>query len=257
MRVFVATLLPDGGLTAVALRRLGYNVVTATSVLRNRTLRTQWQRFLREARRESGSEGGPLLFPPRFLPSSALETYVITMEVAAGSPAALVPQSVIDAAPIYTKVILVEIPNKEEVCAAMDNMRQQQEMELPRIIRDDVLCLIPGGKGCPIPTLTPPILEAYDAHVRTLVPPDRLLVFRPHAGDSWKQLCAFLEIEQTVPDTEPFPKLVGDFDGGCFEFRLRTRKAIRKLQGIRFLAFVVVTMLILRLVAQQRPREVQ
>ena len=86
MRVFVATLLPDGGLTAVALRRLGYNVVTATSVLRNRTLRTQWQRFLWEARRESGSEGGAstLLFPPRLLPSSALETYVITMEVAAG-----------------------------------------------------------------------------------------------------------------------------------------------------------------------------
>ena len=43
--------------------------------------------------------------------------------------------------------------------------------------------------------------DAHNAHVRAVVPRDRLLEFRP--GDGWDPLCRFLNKE--VPQDTPFP----------------------------------------------------
>jgi hypothetical protein len=273
MRILVATLLPNGGTTATALGKLGYRVETSMTILGRLKARELFVELMEKAHKGMPFLGGPPsaqgtgrgsaarstkrriatreMFPPPVVTATGLDSFVAEVDVCAGAPASLVVESMVAASPPFMKVILVEHDPKhvESFCAAMEALRLRIRRDLPWIIRSRVQCFMPGCPGCPMPAPTPELIEAYADHVKDVVHPKRLLIFRPHRGDGWKELCDFLEIHQSISDAEPFPSIVGDFDGGCLDYAYLLRKVGRRA---KMLQRVVVMLLFYALYLQYK-----
>jgi hypothetical protein len=78
------------------------------------------------------------------------------------------------------------------------------------------------------------IYHGHNAHVRRVIPPERLLVFDVHEG--WKPLCEFLEVP--IPEGKPFPRL-----NDAEEFRSRIRRGARAAWAVSYALLALLVLL--------------
>lgn len=133
-----------------------------------------------------------------------------------GPPSSIVFDKVFEACPPYTKVILVEEPNKEQWAAELEShlpkvIAASEHLKGHSRVADQVTAML---KGMFIEPLSPQAggyaaaLDEFEHKVKTTIPSNRLLLWR--YGEGYEPICEFLGIE-SVP-TEPFPSYHSGFD---------------------------------------------
>ncbi|RNF23401.1 uncharacterized protein Tco025E_02815 [Trypanosoma conorhini] len=197
VRVLCLTAVPDGGAMTLALRKLGYMPYTLRSCFQQGHAArhpAEWSRIL----------NGEQPVDMRLLSNH---------DAVVGPPAMLIYDRLLRACPEYTKVVLVEEPDKRRWVqeyethvgpllqdgAGGTHPRRRRRLGRSGIAKafDEMIHKMTpcGGAAGPVAAL-----ERYEADVRSSVDKSRLLVYR--YGDGWEPLCGFLEKE--VPH-EPFP----------------------------------------------------
>ncbi|RNF03533.1 hypothetical protein TraAM80_05713 [Trypanosoma rangeli] len=199
MRVLCLTAVPDGGAMTRALRKLGYVPYTLRSCFQQGHAArhpAEWSMIL---------DGKQPVDMRLFSHHDAV----------VGPPATLIYDRLLRACPEYTKVVLVEEPNKrrwveeyethvgplllDEAGSKLSRRRSRRRVGRSGIAKafDNMIHKMTpcGGAEGPVAAL-----ERYEAEVQSNVDKSRLLVYR--YGDGWEPLCKFLE--KGVPD-EPFP----------------------------------------------------
>ena len=193
VRVICVSMLPEGGCMTNAMTNMGftpYSFRTPFAVGNGGTHPTEWHEVL------TGKKPVSMNFFDQY-------------DCLVGPPSAIVFDKILKASPAYTKVVLVEEPDKDRWAADMDvhikpllssansignksrvgaHVHSMLQHMFPRELSEKA-----GGYAAS--------LEEFEENVKAVVPEDRLLVWRH--GDGYEPLCEFLNIEK-IPE-EPFP----------------------------------------------------
>eukprot|EP00796_Vickermania_ingenoplastis_P003604 gene3604-2544_t len=206
MRLVCITMAADGGPLAAALKRLGYTPYTFRSAFHGANARTHpeaWAALL-SGRRPVSDLG-----------------FLAQYDCLIGPPSSILFDRILRQCPPYTKVILVEEPNKRAWAEAYESFlakRRQSRRRawLSRRTRvaaafyemvEHMAATGAQRNGDGAEDARADALAHFENSVRLAVPKTRLLVLRP--GDGWCSLCAFLEI---TPPVEPFPVVEGSLN---------------------------------------------
>nr|CCC91926.1 conserved hypothetical protein [Trypanosoma congolense IL3000] len=229
MRVICLTMVPGGGAVTTGLRRLGYTPYTLRSVfLQGRATRhpAVWTAAMQ------GDE------------AADLRKLMCDFDSVAGPPATALYSKLLRDCPNYTKVILVEEPNKQEWARSYDKCitpllqspARRGRNHVSKAFYTLIRKMIPHQENlAELPDEAERVagrvaaVEQYEAEVRRSVPAGRLLVFRH--SDGWGPLCEFLG--KTVPG-EPFPP----YDDGLHIIR-NIHERVERTERITFLLLFV------------------
>lgn len=252
-------MVPNGGAVAKAFRVLGYSPYVLEDTFTKGRALTHPQEWL-------GILEGQKEFSTYFLNRTPREKEPLPpYNCLIGPPATLAFESILETCPRSTRVILVEEPDKEAwardmqlVVSTVSNYKNHSGPGLVlynmiNIMMDFYRCVAArrrSGKAslyrhrslsdAPSAERLAGSLELFEEHVKTVVPAERLLVYR--VGEGWEPLCTFLGME--VPRTGPESHSpVVDFpsqDNGLDSFvQIRDALSIsRKVVGVGVLLLV-------------------
>lgn len=228
VRVLCVTMAPDGGHMLDAMEKLGFTPYNLKSALNNVTTdAVEW----------SNVYTGKSRVNPNFFNRT---------DCLVGPPAAIVFDKIFEACPPYTKVILVEEPNKEQWAADVENflppaVAAAETLKGHSRVATEMITIVKGMMGEP---LSPQAggyagaLEEFELKVKSTIPSNRLLVWR--YGEGYEPLAQFLGVP--VP-TEPFPSYYNGFD-----FLQRLTERLNKARGMsRVMGAMIVIILVVML----------
>jgi hypothetical protein len=226
VRVLVLTMVPSGGAMTPALERLGYKPYTFKNSFQRGNAGThppEWAAVLE----------GKKHFNLKLLAGD--------FDCLVGPPAAIAFDRVLRDCPAFTKVVLVEEPDKEAwgrdadqhlpplLAATLRGSRRSVGKHFHTMVQ----MMLPSDKKLSRAAA----LEIFEERVKRGIPADRLLVYR--TSDGWEPLCDFLEKE--VPEGIAFPTGDNGFEVfGLLEDRLQRAERLTLYVSVLMLAVTVV-----------------
>lgn len=212
LSAIVLTMVPNGGAVGKAFKVLGYSPYLLEDTFTKGRALTHPQEWL-------GILEGQKDFSTYFLQRTPREKKSLpAYNCLIGPPATLAFESILEKCPRSTRVILVEEPDKDSwardmqlVVSTVSNYKNHSGpglilYNMINIMMDFYRCVAArrgAGKSSLYRhrslTATPSAerlagsLELFEEHVKTVVPAERLLVYR--VGDGWEPLCSFLGVE--------------------------------------------------------------
>ncbi|CUG89157.1 membrane-associated protein, putative [Bodo saltans] len=226
VRVLVLTMIPSGGALTPALERLGYKPYTFKNTFQRGNAGThppEWASVLE----------GKKHFNLKLLTGD--------FDCLVGPPAAIAFDRVLRDCPAFTKVILVEEPDKDAWARDADQHLPQllaatlkgSKRSVGKHFHTMVQMMLPSDKKLNRAAA----LEIFEERVKRAITADRLLVYRTSEG--WEPLCEFLE--KDVPEGVSFPPSDNGFEiFGVLEDRLRRAERLTLYVSIVMVAATVV-----------------
>lgn len=226
VRVLVLTMSPSGGALAPALERLGYKPYTFKNTFQRGNAGThppEWAAVLE----------GKKHFNLKLLANN--------FDCLVGPPAAMAFDRVLRDCPDFTKVVLVEEPDKEAWARDVEQYLPSllavtlkgSKRSVGKHFHTMISMMLPSDKKLSRVAA----LEIFEERARRTIVADKLLVFR--TTDGWAPLCDFLG--KDVPEGIPFPQAENDFEVfGQLEDRLRRAERVTLYVSIVMLAITVV-----------------
>lgn len=251
VRLVCLTVIPHGGSLAPALKKLGFVPYSFRTVFQGTNVRShpeQWSALLSGAKSLDNLD------------------FLKHCDCLIGPPSTLLYDHILKLCPPYTKVILIEQPNKKKWADTYNNflaahpcMHSRRRSSEDRVRRAYYTLIERMMVGSNVPSLkndlrtssasknqpVPPsalssscsvatraqALENFEEKVRQTVPRGRLLVFREE--DGWGPLCQFLGVDVR---REPFPS----YDPTTDDYGLQVLKTVEdRLDRVKLLHFLV------------------
>ncbi|ORC90541.1 uncharacterized protein TM35_000083390 [Trypanosoma theileri] len=233
-KVLCLTMIPGGGAMTEALKQLGYTPYTFEHTFTGGRVDTHPQEWCMVLDKKKPFNPAILDPAPSGTSSSSSSTskndagtHNVRFDALVGPPCTLAFEAILKECPLSTRVILVEEPDKEawarDAAALWGPLLRHTERASRRRagvhLHAMVVKMTAGMTGTNINikegkrvygNLTSikgntmesaaAALEAFETRVRTVVPRDRLLVYR--YGDGWEPLCRFLSIPNSNTNVE-------------------------------------------------------
>ncbi|EKG04052.1 hypothetical protein TCSYLVIO_004889 [Trypanosoma cruzi] len=192
-KVLCLTMIPGGGAMTPALQQLGYTPYTFQHTFTEGRANTHPQEWCMVLDKQKP-------FNPAILEDNHRETSGDRkgFDALVGPPCTLAFEAILKVCPLSTRVILVEEADKDawarDAAAIWDPLLRQTGQAAKRQagvhLHQMVLRMTKGMTGPNRKLFSANTLEMLEERVKTVVPKDRLLVYR--YGSGWEPLCHFL-----------------------------------------------------------------